>query len=908
MASVPSVGNCISDDTRECMVMAPGAPANKHAAASFDSAIQPRQQRNTSSSEPRVVSSQDGEGGHDVGLTGQEASVDTVEASETNTPQAPTTPTSTSRSISIPTSSEIATATADSSPNMDTPPPNSSETQASSDEVHFAQGVVRAKSGGGGGGGKVGGGKGGGGKGGGGGGAGRGGGGQGKGKGQGQGQGKGQQRNQNGGGGQGKGKGQGQGQGKGQQRNQKQQTAALSGFGNPTALGANTLLGFTDPTIIGLAAVRQGQLKQQKQQQQEQQQQEKQQKAQEKQQQQQQQQQLQQQIQQQQQQIEKQQQQIQQQQQQQQRQQQQQQQSQSRQSQSQRQTPTQSTEATVSASQPAAASSTSTASSSVVASVTPSNAAAAPPKVSKAAQDVRASAVPQQPSPAQVSPVPPSAAPPSPSPAEQTTQSQSLSQSVATPKIPSSTATETSTSSTAESAASATAPAGSATASSQPPAAPSSTTSSSTTTATPQVNLGAQVPPAPSSSSTSTSTQGTDQSSSSGTRTETTQPSAISVSSTTSVTTTSSESPTPSVTLGKAGSNTGVPSTQPSKDDNNNNAGNTGAQPKSSSSPESTNQAPRGLSKGGVVGLSTGVIGAVFLVLLAVWLWKKSKAKKRGDTPASFLTRGSPDMAERDVSGGHIPRARMGAEKLASSLGFLRRGSMSQVEGNRQPRISQGPRQVWAAAAVPGESFGEDANFANPVSHFRPELGLNTEGFGDPFADVNAMSYGAAFMPPAGNRSSNPFVDPRPDSMAFTSGNRPPSHSRSRSESVYNSYYPPPPVAFRPSYAVRESLQSNTAFGERRNKFRSDPFDLESRLAPSEDDIAQMPRLNEHMSTYSSHTRGSSLPYSQYSSGVSVSDWSAIGAETWPPQAGQSQEWSGDGGRRGDRNTVGQAL
>ncbi|KAM4057959.1 hypothetical protein HRG_011088 [Hirsutella rhossiliensis] len=330
-------------------------------------------------------------------------------------------------------------------------------------------------------------------------------------------------------------------------------------------------------------------------------------------------------------------------------------------------------------------------------------------------------------------------------------------------------------------------------------------------------------------------------------------------------------------------------------------------------------------------------------------------------------------MGEREASekieGAQGPRT--GTEKLASSLGLLNGGSGSRavVADNSQTSTNRGTAQFWNmpaaqrdVAMAPPVPDGlttkdrvmdwwtrraEDRDFNARVradrggtldggesrkgstigaaSQFRPpQLGLNFDSSGslDPFSDNNASSYNATYATQLAQVSPlNPFADTgkRTFSTDQPSAIPPRAHGRSQSTSVRDTYYPPRSMAFRPDSAFRESLQSVTPFADRRHKGRSDPFDLEieSRLVPSADDVAQMPRLTRMSSNYSSHTRGTSLPYSQYSSGVSLSDWSIMGADvrlsTGPTMGeqgrpGELARWSSDKGRAQGGRGVEQAM
>ncbi|EQL00850.1 hypothetical protein G6O67_001267 [Ophiocordyceps sinensis] len=403
------------------------------------------------------------------------------------------------------------------------------------------------------------------------------------------------------------------------------------------------------------------------------------------------------------------------------------------------------------------------------------------------------------------------------------------------------------------------------------------------------------------------------------------------------------ESPIPSLVLGDTGPDSRKPpSNSIPLGGNPKGLGDSGGVPKTNPAPAQSSQTSRGLSTGGVVGISVGSLAAILLIGLALWAWRKSVAKKRENRSPGPFGESAYKLGEASEENGSALGTRTGIGKPASSLGLFKGGSKSRAavagastnrytspfwnmpaaprdDGALAPPMSNGltvkDRVVdwWTRRAEerdfdtrlradPGRSLGGGASgkgsLVRAPSEYRPQLDLSFDRSGslDPFSDNNASLYNATYatqLPRANfsdnNDSSynatyaaqlpraNPFVDPTQRSFWTDQplAIPPRAHGRSRSESVRDSYYPPRP-ALRPDSGIRESLQS-----VRRNKCRSDPFDLEieSRLIPSADDVAQMPRLTGMSSTYSYHTRGASLPYSEYSSGVSLSDWSIMGAD-----------------------------
>ncbi|RYC55696.1 hypothetical protein CHU98_g10514 [Xylaria longipes] len=232
-----------------------------------------------------------------------------------------------------------------------------------------------------------------------------------------------------------------------------------------------------------------------------------------------------------------------------------------------------------------------------------------------------------------------------------------------------------------------------------------------------------------------------------------------------------------------------------------------------------------------------------------------------------------------------------------------RRGASSDTAaGSSNPRRSQ--------------SLGND--------HFLGSLGLNFD-IENPFADSNAMSHDSAKVKPLavlGPETSNPFSDtnalPAPARPAETSNAGGPATyvqniRRSRGHSASAANTRPPSGARMPSM-YRESSVSVETSDTRRNKFRSDPFDLDRPEL-----LVQSPGSRPGSSTrsgYSSSNARAGLPNmprpaharsesftSKYSSGVSsMVEWSDPGPDVGPA-AGRWDTPSPEGalGRLGTR-------
>ncbi|KAJ9134771.1 hypothetical protein NKR23_g9952 [Pleurostoma richardsiae] len=204
------------------------------------------------------------------------------------------------------------------------------------------------------------------------------------------------------------------------------------------------------------------------------------------------------------------------------------------------------------------------------------------------------------------------------------------------------------------------------------------------------------------------------------------------------------------------------------------------------------------------------------------------------------------------------------------------------------------------------------------VDHFLGGLSLN---FGDdPFSDANATPHQSAKPAPlVVSQSDNPFNDSNaipgqpavPKPTTYVADIR---RSRGRSVGAGGGGGSRPPSsnpgfggAKQSIYAGRESLNSVDSFATRRNKFRSDPFDLEPLPRPSAPRVpssnvstagGSVAGLSEIESVLGgrgvsgavagmvrkpvpAHARRESFS-SKYSSGVSMGDWSDPGPDVGP--------------------------
>ncbi|OLN94195.1 hypothetical protein CCHL11_02865 [Colletotrichum chlorophyti] len=185
---------------------------------------------------------------------------------------------------------------------------------------------------------------------------------------------------------------------------------------------------------------------------------------------------------------------------------------------------------------------------------------------------------------------------------------------------------------------------------------------------------------------------------------------------------------------------------------------------------------------------------------------------------------------------------------------------------------------------------------AGSADHFLGGLGLSFDhAAANPFADINALPHDSAKPAPLTvvNPTTNPFSDANAISAPAVAAKPPTTYiadvRRSRGTSIggittrspSGSTYSP-----RLDSMYRDSMQSVESFATRRNKFRSDPFDLErpellgNRSNPTSSNYSQPDGVAPQVPG-SAHTRAGSFS-SKYSSGVSMDGWSDPGPDVGP--------------------------
>ncbi|KAK9441295.1 hypothetical protein VB005_05931 [Metarhizium brunneum] len=311
-------------------------------------------------------------------------------------------------------------------------------------------------------------------------------------------------------------------------------------------------------------------------------------------------------------------------------------------------------------------------------------------------------------------------------------------------------------------------------------------------------------------------------------------------------------------------------------------------------SPASSSHGKIHMSTGAIVGISVGSIAFIALIALSIWFCRRRSKTQRVE---SML---NPPLTRSDRGPKTREMAALGATK--SCLFQWLPGTGKDLTGDNNPESSTIARAIpnmSERTAMPGMLGGEAISNYPPAQpgyngHFRgkysinganwPELGVN-QGQVDPlnpFSDRNAVELSgqppslpplALFFDMPGEYQSRPMPSTGPAKSRQSRG-------RSLDFSVRASQYPAAqPLESRPHSVHRESVQSIDSFTTRRNKFRSDPFDLEeieSRLLSGQSQVPEMPRRTVTSSKYSSGAGSASS--SRYTSGISVSDWSLMNA------------------------------
>jgi hypothetical protein len=214
---------------------------------------------------------------------------------------------------------------------------------------------------------------------------------------------------------------------------------------------------------------------------------------------------------------------------------------------------------------------------------------------------------------------------------------------------------------------------------------------------------------------------------------------------------------------------------------------------------------------------------------------------------------------------------------------------------------------------------------ASSTDHFLGGLNLNFDA-ANPFSDSNALPHESAKPGPlVVSQPNNPFSD---DNVIKAS--KPPTSyvaevRRSRGQSLggsaNNGRNSNAPFSPRVDSMYRESMVSVDPFGQRRNKFRSDPFDLDRPEVLGRQNVTSSnfstagsstaPRLSSNNGDRMSglpgrpgraHQRSESFS-SKYSSGISLGDWSDPGPDVGP--AGRRWDSPTEGWRPGEKRRSG---
>ncbi|OAQ93091.1 hypothetical protein VFPFJ_02252 [Purpureocillium lilacinum] len=330
-----------------------------------------------------------------------------------------------------------------------------------------------------------------------------------------------------------------------------------------------------------------------------------------------------------------------------------------------------------------------------------------------------------------------------------------------------------------------------------------------------------------------------------------------------------------------------------------------------------------GLSKQSIIGISVGGFAALALIALLIWAWRKRAAKKRrrsenaqiadqlygsasekkvaAAAPAPSWVFGPPaawlphrDNVGRSNDGGSslYTEAPVPAQNVQPANRHPMLGKLTPNFGADWWRWRAGPGNGSNTQQLPVEG-NQRAAMPSGQLDVGANLGFSLQGSGtfDPFSDAHAASAPQAYMPaqPLDRRlPADPFADSaavlgpsvhrrsksRKGSVTYAPTIPPRARGRSLNATTGGFQNPPLQPASRAHSMHRESTQSAESFSERRNKFRSDPFDLELQggIMPSATALAQMPRNTAASSMYSTQTRHGSPSSSRYTSGVSASD------------------------------------
>ncbi|KAI1411539.1 hypothetical protein F5Y13DRAFT_165206 [Hypoxylon sp. FL1857] len=292
--------------------------------------------------------------------------------------------------------------------------------------------------------------------------------------------------------------------------------------------------------------------------------------------------------------------------------------------------------------------------------------------------------------------------------------------------------------------------------------------------------------------------------------------------------------------------------------------------------------------------------------------WRLRNESKAGTMKQDSFT------APRSANEGNGP-------KIGSQPDFLTLLNMDDKQLEREAARGRGSVSRSARRSV---SMGNE-------QHFLGGLGLN---FDDPFSDINAIGNNTAkARPMVVSASNNPFSDANaivaPLNLAGNGGvtTYVQNVRRSRGHSVngvgISRQTSNAGTRMNSTYMFRESAASVDTVGTRRNKFRSDPFDLDRPDLLSANNSIDV--TSARASKASKASRGSKgiaaagsgygLPNtpqpahvrqesftSKYSSGVSLGDWSEPGPDVGPAAARYTPSPDNGVGRRdSDTRSVG---
>ncbi|KAK4452085.1 hypothetical protein QBC34DRAFT_294079 [Podospora aff. communis PSN243] len=251
----------------------------------------------------------------------------------------------------------------------------------------------------------------------------------------------------------------------------------------------------------------------------------------------------------------------------------------------------------------------------------------------------------------------------------------------------------------------------------------------------------------------------------------------------------------------------------------------------------------------------------------------------------------------------------IGNNDISAYQSTLEKRDVNNAQPDFLTLLNMDERELDREAQRRRASLSRKNGSAGSTDQFLGRLNLSF-GSDDPFSDANALAHTSAQPAPLTvSQGNNPFSDANairePKPSTYVAEMR-----RSRGQSVSNNGGPPSNTRQPSTVYQRDSGGSVSDFAGRRNKFRSDPFDLErpellagaraaknsitSSTGATAGGESRSSRISGGVGTgeirrpAGAHHRGESFT-SKYSSGVSMGDWSDPGPDVGPA----ASRWDG---------------